>query len=188
MIPEGPITSKGRSVTCSNHRFWYFIAKQPVSVPHMPPHWDMYCNPCRPLLRAVSGWVVSPPPAAPTTESSATNHDTARLSSGEAYSKNICQQKIPRIWVLLVIFKHLLRTRKGAPHHTSVPVGLGSPILRARALFRSRVDGCVPQTQHVNSIIASQPTRPKAELDARGTSAWNHPTTTLHSQLHKQPR
>ena len=46
-------------------RDWYFIAKQPVPVPHMPSHCATYCTPCRPLLRAVSGWILSPSPNPP---------------------------------------------------------------------------------------------------------------------------
>ena len=39
-----------------------FIAKQPAPVPHMPSHYATNCTPCRPLLRAVSGWILFPPP------------------------------------------------------------------------------------------------------------------------------
>jgi hypothetical protein len=40
---------------------WYVIAKQPAQAPHLPSRCATYCNPCRPLLRAVSGWILSPP-------------------------------------------------------------------------------------------------------------------------------
>jgi len=42
------------------------------------------------------------------------------------------------------------------PGAVSVYLGVGSPTWRARALFRSKVDGCVPQTQHVNLKIVGQ--------------------------------
>ena len=40
---------------------------------------------------------------------------------------------------------------------SSVSVYLGSPIWCAQALFQSKVDGCVPQTQHVSSRTVLQP-------------------------------
>jgi hypothetical protein len=106
MSPEGPpgiLTSRGRSVTCSDH------GKQCHEIKTRQGF-----HPAKPIFF------------------------------------RICQQNILHIWDLLVIFKIFLHTREGAPHPTSVPVGLGSPILWARALFRSKVDEFVPQTQHVN--------------------------------------
>jgi hypothetical protein len=57
----------------------------------------------------------------------------------------------------------------------SAPGYLGCPIWRARALFRFKVHGCVPLTQHFNQRILRDPLRLRAELHGGHASCKSFP-------------
>jgi len=88
---------------------------------------------------------------------------------------------------------------------SAISVYSGSPVLSARALFRSKVDGFVPQPRHVNLGIVGQPkegtasirgARPKGfdryssvTISTQGSlSVWDVPLSSLVSTVTGVPR